>query len=65
MPRRQTLRQPPAKNSSRKNAWNQEQPRLPGNVASLGVREKRQRPRRGYQRNQTGALRAMLIKRKK
>src|SRR5271167_305904 len=63
--RLQPLSQPPAKNASDKDPWDQEQPGLPGNIPRLGIREKRQRACRWYQRNQTGPLRAMLPKSKK
>jgi hypothetical protein len=38
---------------------------MPGNVARLGIRVKRQRTRRRDQRYQAGTLRAMLPKGKK
>jgi hypothetical protein len=63
--RLQPLSYPPAKNASDKNSWDQEQPSLPGNVACLGVREKRQRACRRYQCDQASPLRAMLPKSKK
>src|ERR1700688_4994593 len=65
VPRREPFSQPSAQNASNKNSWDQKQPGFPGNITSLGIRQKRQQTSGRYQRNQTGSLCSMLPKRKK